>query len=62
MKMEDVFKEIREGTGLEVELEVPDAEAMEWPYTIEDSLRMNSISYGRIRGPQMVFMSRNSSP
>jgi len=27
--MEDVFKEIREGTGLEVELEVPDAEAME---------------------------------
>jgi hypothetical protein len=34
MKMEDVFKAIREGTGIEVDLEVPDAEAMEWPYTI----------------------------
>lgn len=34
MKMEDVFKEIREGTGLEVELEVPDADATEWPFTV----------------------------
>ena len=34
MMMEDVFKAIREGTGIEVDLEVPDAEAMEWPCTI----------------------------
>ena len=34
MKMEDVFKANREGSGIEVDLEVPDAEAMEWPYTI----------------------------
>lgn len=34
MKMEDVFKEIREATGLEVELEIPDTESMGWPYTI----------------------------
>jgi len=43
MKMEDVFKAIREGTGIEVDLEVPDAEAMEWPYTI---IGWGSSTYG----------------
>ena len=34
MKMEDVFKAVRHGAGIEVDLEVPDVEATEWPYTI----------------------------
>jgi len=33
MKME-VFKAVREGAGIEVDLEVPDVEATEWPFTI----------------------------
>jgi hypothetical protein len=34
MKMEDVFKVVRDGAGIELDLEVPDAEATEWPYTV----------------------------
>jgi hypothetical protein len=34
MKMEDVFKAVRDSAGIEVDLEVPEVEATEWPFTI----------------------------
>jgi hypothetical protein len=34
MEMDEVFKEIRDGIELNVDLNVPDAEGEDWPYVV----------------------------
>jgi hypothetical protein len=62
MKMEDVFKEVREGTGLEVaiELEVPDA----YGHILSrdgEALLINCIKCGRIRCTHLASLLRLES-